>query len=232
MQGRRAIDYSERGRKPYWQWPAQGVHIIETPSRRTQLALILAILLLVWLWAAIAPLSREDWLLENLLVFFFAALLLATYRRFAFGLGSYWLFTLFLAMHLYGAHYTYSETPLGFWLQEVFGFTRNHYDRLAHFAFGLLLVYPVRELLGRAAGLAGWWLDILSLAAVMAMSGVYEQVEMLAALIVSPELGSAFLGTQGDEWDAQKDAGLAMLGALSVLLITGVGRRHVAGKRG
>ncbi|SDJ64544.1 DUF2238 domain-containing protein [Pseudomonas indica] len=198
--------------------------MIEKPGSRLQLFLILSILLLVWLWAAIAPLSREDWLLENLLVFFFAALLLATYRRFSFSLPSYWLFTLFMVMHLYGSHYTYAETPLGYWLRDLFGTQRNHYDRVVHFSFGLLLLYPLREILQRSAGLTGRWLAILSLSVVMAMSAFYEQVEMAAALIVNPELGSAFLGTQGDEWDAQKDAGLAMLGGLATLLILRLGR--------
>lgn len=200
--------------------------MIKTPSRKIQLALIMVMLLLIWLWAAINPLSREDWLLENLLVWFFAGLLLATYRRFAFSMTAYWLFALFIGMHLYGSHYTYAETPLGFWYQDTFALGRNHYDRLVHFSFGLLLVYPLRELLQRSARLAGMWLAILSLAVVMAMSALYEQVEMLAAVLVSPELGSAFLGTQGDEWDAQKDSGLAMLGALSVLLLLALGKSH------
>jgi putative membrane protein len=205
--------------------------MIENPSRKSQLALIVGMLLLIWLWAAINPLSREDWLLENLLVFFFAGLLLATYRRFAFSLTAYWLFALFIGMHLYGSHYTYSETPLGFWFQEAFALDRNHYDRLVHFSFGLLLVYPLRELLQRSAGLSGRWLAILSLALVMAMSALYEQVEMLAAVLVSPELGSAFLGTQGDEWDAQKDSALAMLGALSLLLLLALGKSHEPASR-
>ena len=182
-----------------------------------QLRLIVVLLLLIWLWAAIAPLSRSDWLLENLLVLFYTALLAATYRRFAFSLTAYWLFALFIAMHLYGSHYTYSETPFGYWLRDTLDLQRNHYDRLVHFCFGLLLVCPLRELLQRRAGLAGFWLDGLSLCLVMAMSAFYEQLEMLAALLVSPELGSTFLGTQGDEWDAQKDAGLAMLGAVLAL---------------
>lgn len=182
-----------------------------------QLALMSGLLALVWLWAAIEPLSRSDWLLENLLVFFFAGLLLATHRRFAFSLGAYRLFTLFIAMHLYGAHYTYAETPLGDWLRDSLGLGRNPYDRVVHGAFGLLLACPLRELLARRAGLRGFWLDGLALCLVMAMSSLYEQLEMLATLIVSPELGMAFLGTQGDEWDAQKDAGLATLGALAAL---------------
>lgn len=183
----------------------------------TQLRLIVVLLLLVWLWAAIAPLSRSDWLLENLLVLFYGALLAATYRRFAFSPASYWLFALFMALHLYGSHYTYSEAPFGYWLKDAFDLARNPYDRLVHFAFGLLLACPLRELLQRRAGLAGRWLDWLALSVVMAMSAFYEQLEMLAALLVSPELGAAFLGTQGDEWDAQKDAGLAMLGAILAL---------------
>jgi putative membrane protein len=195
----------------------------ESVSRKAQLALIALLLLLIWLWAAINPLSREDWLLENLLVFFFTALLLATYRLFAFSMTSYWLLCLFMALHLYGSHYTYSETPLGYWLGERLALSRNHYDRLVHFAFGLLLVYPLRELLWRVAHLRHWWLDILSLSLVMALSALYEQVEMLAALIVSPELGAAFLGAQGDEWDAQKDSGLAMLGALLLLTLLRLG---------
>lgn len=193
----------------------------------TQLRLIVVLLLLIWLWAAIAPLSRSDWLLENLLVLFFAGLLAATWRRFAFSPGAYWLFALFMALHLYGSHYTYAETPLGFWAKDLLGLERNHYDRLVHFAFGLLLACPLRELLQRRAGLAGRWLDWLSLSVVMAMSAFYEQLEMLAALLVSPELGSAFLGTEGDEWDAQKDAGLAMLGAVLAL-----GLRRLAARAG
>ena len=197
----------------------------QTRSARCQLTLIVGLLLLVWLWAAIAPLSRSDWLLENLLVFCFAALLLATHRRFSFSSGSYWLFALFITLHLYGSHYTYAETPLGHWAQDLLGLGRNHYDRLVHFAFGLLLACPLRELLERRAGLAGRWLELLSLSLVMAMSAFYEQLEMLAARLVSPELGSAFLGTQGDEWDAQKDAGLALLGALAALWLRWIGAR-------
>ncbi|MFB8830899.1 DUF2238 domain-containing protein [Azotobacter sp. CWF10] len=182
-----------------------------------QLYLMFGLLAPVWLWAAIDPLSRADWLLENLLVFFFGGLLLATHRRFAFSPGAYWLFALFLALHLYGAHYTYAETPLGNWLRDTFRLGRNHYDRLVHLAFGLLLACPLRELLERRAGLHGFWLDGLTLCLVMAISGLYEQLEMLATLIVSPELGMAFLGTQGDEWDAQKDSALATLGAVGAL---------------
>ena len=176
-----------------------------------------SLLATVWLWAAIDPVSRSDWLLENLLVFVVIITLLVSARRFVFSPTAYGLLSLFLALHLYGSHYTYSETPFGFWLSAQLGWPRNHYDRLVHFAFGLLLTLPLRELLQRGAKLSGRWLALLCLASLMAMSGLYEQLEMVAALVVAPDLGTAFLGTQGDEWDAQKDAGLAALGALLAL---------------
>jgi putative membrane protein len=174
---------------------------------------MVAWLLGFWLLTAIAPFDRRDWLLENLLVFAYSALLMASYRRFAFSNLSYALFTLFMTLHLSGAHYTYAETPLGDWLMAWFDWQRNHYDRIVHFAYGLLLAYPFYELLRRAAGLSRGWARFLVLNAILAFSGFFEVLEAVIAMLVSPELGTAYLGTQGDVWDAQKDMGLALLGA-------------------
>ena len=174
---------------------------------------------LLWLVTAIEPFNRRDWLLENLLVFVYGALLVATWRRFAFSNLSYGLFGVFLSLHLVGAHYTYSEVPLGFWVQDALGLSRNHYDRLVHFAFGLLLAWPLRELLLRAAGVRESWSWLLTLVTVLGFSGFYEALEGIVAMVVSPELGMAYLGTQGDEWDAQKDTALAFTGALLAMLI-------------
>ncbi len=127
---------------------------------------------------------------------------------------------LFLSLHLVGAHYTYAETPFGFWLQDWLGFGRNHYDRIVHFSFGLLIAYPMREILLRSAGLNIAWSYFITLNCIMAFSAVYEVIEAITAVVVSPELGAAYLGTQGDEWDAQKDAGLAFLGSIVAMLIT------------
>jgi putative membrane protein len=157
--------------------------------------------------------------LENLLVFIYAALLIASYRRFAFSNLSYGLFGLFLSMHLVGAHYTYSETPFGFWLQDALDLSRNHYDRIVHFSFGLLIAYPFQELLLRAAGVRRSWSYLLVMVTVLGFSGFYEALEGIVAMIVSPELGAAYLGTQGDEWDAQKDTALAFLGAVIAMAI-------------
>jgi putative membrane protein len=174
---------------------------------------------LLWLVTAIEPFNRRDWLLENLLVFVYGALLLATWRRFAFSNLSYGLFGAFMTLPLVGAHYTYSEVPLGLWVQDALGLSRNHYDRLVHFSFGLLLAWPLRELLLRAARVRESWSWLLTLVTVLGFSGFYEALEGVVAVVVSPELGAAYLGTQGDEWDAQKDTALAFTGAVLAMLI-------------
>ena len=184
------------------------------------LQLIVAWLVLLWVITAIKPLYPRDWLLENLLVFIFAGVLVITYSRFRFSNLSYALFAIFLSLHLVGAHYTYSETPFGFWLQALFESERNHYDRIVHFAFGLLIAYPLREFLIRQSGVSRSWSYFLSINFVLAFGAVYEVLEAMTAMLVSPELGGAYLGTQGDEWDAQKDAALAGLGSIVAMLIT------------
>jgi len=175
---------------------------------------MVAWLLGFWLLTAIAPFDRHDWFLENLLVFVYSTLLVASYHRFRFSNLSYGLFTVFMTLHLTGAHYTYAETPLGFWLMDGLDLQRNHYDRLVHFAYGLLLAYPFYEVLRRAAGVRPGWAHFLVINAILAFSGFFEVLEAVIAMIVSPELGDAYLGTQGDIWDAQKDMGLALLGAI------------------
>ena len=186
-------------------------------------------IILLWIITAINPLFPRDWLLENLLVFVCAALLVRSYRRFQFSNLSYALFALFLSLHLVGAHYTYAETPFGFWLQDLFDLERNHYDRIVHFSFGLLIAYPMREILLRQSGLNRTWSYFIAINCIMAFSAFYEVLEIIAAAIVSPELGDAYLGTQGDEWDAQKDSFLAFTGSIIAMLVTwGYLRSHSA----
>ena len=183
------------------------------------LQLMVVWLLVLWVVTAIDPLYPRDWFLENLLVFLYSAILLFTYRWFQFSNLSYGLFTVFLSMHLAGAHYTYAETPLGFWMQDWFGFERNHYDRLVHFSFGLLIAYPFRELLLARSGIKRSWSYLMSVIVVLSFSAFYEVLEGIVAMIVDPELGSAYLGTQGDEWDAQKDSFLAFAGSVVAMAI-------------
>jgi len=187
-------------------------------TNRRQQGLVLWLIVL-WIITAIDPVYPRDWLLENLLVFFYGILLIMTYRWFKFSNLSYALFTLFLSLHLVGAHYTYSETPFGFWLQELFDLERNHYDRIVHFSFGLLIAYPFREILLRQSGIKTGWSYFLAVTVILAFSAFYESLEGVTAMIVSPELGTAYLGTQGDEWDAQKDSFLAFNGAIITMLV-------------
>lgn len=167
-----------------------------------------------WVWLAVDPVDRRDWFLENLLTVGFVTILVLTHRRFTFSLTSYCLIGLFLIFHTIGAHYTYAEVPIGYWLQRTLDLSRNPFDRIAHFAYGVLLVYPFRELLVRLAGVKGLWSYWLPASGILAQSGFFEVIEAFVAMIVSPELGSMYLGTQGDEWDAQKDMAAAFVGSL------------------
>jgi putative membrane protein len=184
----------------------------------------LGVFLLVWTALAIAPVDRADWLLENLPVFLAVPLAVGTYRRFRFSDVAYVQATLFALLHALGSHYTYSEVPLGWWVAHAAGLARNHYDRFVHFSFGLLMFRPIaelalREVRGRVARV------YLGVAAVALWSVSYEAAEWLVARVADPAAGTAYLGTQGDEWDAQKDMALACLGGLVAALVdAGVGR--------
>ncbi len=137
---------------------------------------------------------------------------------------------MFLCLHTVGAHYTYSEVPYDAWFEQLAGRTlnglvgweRNNFDRVVHFAYGLLLAYPVREVFLRVADVRGFWGYLLPLDLTMSTSMLYELIEWGAAAAFGGELGQAFLGTQGDTWDSHKDMALASLGALLAMAITAV----------
>jgi putative membrane protein len=185
---------------------------------RYKISLIL-VFVIVWVWAAINPKYPHDWLLENYLVFIFVPLILIMGRYFRLSNVSYTLITLFMVLHVIGSHYTYSEAPFGFKLQEWIGSERNMYDRLVHFSFGLLVAYPVREVFMRLSKAKGFWSYYFPLDLVGASSAVYEIIEWLTARTVDTAAGLAFLGSQGDIWDAQKDMLLAIVGAAISMLI-------------
>lgn len=199
-----------------------------TPSHRGYVLTLLALFSAWWLALAIAPLDRADWALENALVAAAVLELVVTWRWFRFSRVSYTLIFLFLCLHEIGAHYTYAKVPWDSWVQAIsgvspgslFGATRNHFDRLGHFAFGLLLAYPMREVFVRVAAARGFWSYYLPLDMTMAFSMVFELIEWAAAEIFGGDLGVAYLGTQGDPWDAQKDMALASLGGLIAMVVT------------
>jgi putative membrane protein len=191
--------------------------------------LILAALFGVW-WTALAikPLYRHDWLLENVLVAIFAGVVAVFHRRVLFSRLSYTLIFIFLCLHTLGAHYTYEKVPYDAWFSALTGRTfnslvgweRNNFDRVVHFLYGLLLAYPVREIFLRVANVRGFWGYFLPLDLTMSTSMLFELIEWLAAEVFSGDLGQAYLGTQGDIWDAHKDMALASLGALLAMGLT------------
>lgn len=189
-------------------------------NRKLYLLVLVLAFVAVWVWAAVRPVLRDDWLLENYLVFIGVPLVLVLGRWFRLSLISYTLLTLFLILHVIGSHYTYAEVPFGYTLQRWFGADRNMYDRLVHFCFGFLVAYPVREVFIRISRARGAWNYYLPIELTLAFSAIYEIIEWLAAVKVNPQAGLAFLGAQGDIWDAQKDMTMAGLGAVLAMLIT------------
>jgi putative membrane protein len=193
-------------------------------------SVLLALLAVWWIVLAIAPLDRHAWFLENALLVFAVVVLLTTYRRFPLSRISYTLIFLFLCLHTLGAHYTYADVPYDRWwasftgatFSELVGWERNNFDRVVHFAYGLLLAYPIRELFLRIAGVRGFWGYFLPLDLTMSTSMLFELIEWLAAEVFGGDLGVAYLGTQGDVWDAHKDMALASIGALIAMAATAV----------
>jgi putative membrane protein len=202
------------------------------PTRvRDRLVAALAIVFAVeWIALAISPNDRAAWMLENALVLVAVVALAASYRRLQFSRLSYSLIFVFLCIHEIGAHYTYAEVPYDDWfaamtgrtLNELLGLQRNHFDRLVHFLYGLLLAYPIREIFFRVAAARGFWSYFLPLDLTASTSMMFELFEWVAAETAGGDLGPAYLGTQGDIWDAHKDMALASTGALLAMVATAV----------
>lgn len=183
-------------------------------STRFEPALLLALVVLAVAVSAVQPRNFGTWLLEIVPVVIGLAILVPTYRRFPLTALAYRALAvgaLFIAL---GAHYTYAEVPVGYWLQDWFGFTRNHYDRIGHFVQGFVSAIVVRELLIRLTPLRStWWLFGIVTLAGMGISGGFEILEAIGSIITG-QSGDAYLATQGDPLDAQWDMALALVGIL------------------
>ena len=185
---------------------------------------LLAVVAIATAASAIGPYDRLTWWLEALPVLVAVPLLAATYARFPLSPLAYWLIAIHALILLLGAHYTYARVPPGFWLQDAFGFERNHYDRIGHLMQGFGPAIVIRELLLRTSPLApGKWLFTLVLFSVLGVSATYEFTEWWAAL-AGGEAAGAYLGTQGDVWDTQWDMFLAGCGAAASQVL--LGRMH------
>jgi putative membrane protein len=155
--------------------------------------------------------------------------LVATYGRFRLTDLLYSLLLLHSVILAVGGVYTYAEVPLGFWMQDWFGFARNHYDRIGHFAQGFVPALLAREVLVRTSPLRrGRWLAFLVVCVCMFVSASYELVEFGYTVAIGASAES-FLGTQGDVWDAQWDMTFALVGAIcSLVLLSGPHDRALA----
>jgi putative membrane protein len=160
---------------------------------------------LIWLFLAINPSYRSDWFLENILVIVFVSFLVWGHKKHGLSNFSYTLIFIFSVLHSVGAYYTYSEVPFAAYLSEILGLERNYYDRFVHFVFGLLITYPMHNLIKSYSPVREKWLRLFTITTMITFGEIYELIEWLTAIVVSPEAGVAFLGAQGDVFDAQKD---------------------------
>lgn len=189
-------NYRTPYQKNYWLW------------------IFLTVFTSIWVITLIGTNDLNNWFLENTLTVIFMLFLVFSFRKYQFSDLSYLLICVYLCLHVYGSKYTYAENPFGYWLKDYFHFGRNHYDRIVHFSFGFLLAYPMRELFLR-------WLKypktvswILPIEITLSVSGLYELIEWAVADVFFKAQGDAYLGTQGDIWDAQKDIFMAFMGAI------------------
>ncbi|MEY3001805.1 MAG: hypothetical protein RLZZ428_180 [Pseudomonadota bacterium] len=172
---------------------------------------------IIWLLLAINPRYRGDWLLENLLVFVFVPLMIWIDFKHRYTTLSLLLIAIFAALHAVGSHYTYAQMEHFNVITNFFHFERNHFDRVVHFLFGLLTFRILFEMSTSITKNTKTTL-LYTLMLIISISTVYEILEWLAAAILNPELGLAFLGTQGDVWDAQKDILVAIIGGMINIL--------------
>ena len=188
-------------------------------NRSNRLSKFLLIsLFVVFVWSLIKPVDLFTWVLEALPVIIAVPFLMITYKKFRLTDTSYILIWVHAIILLIGAHYTYAKVPAFNWIRDTFELSRNHYDRLGHFAQGFVPAILAREILLRTSTLQkGKWLFWIVVCITLAISASYELIEWIVA-VVTGTAAEAFLGTQGDIWDTQKDMALAFFGAIVALL--------------
>lgn len=192
-------------------------------------AVLLGWYALLWGVMAVSPSDWQNWVLSSVIPAIVVGALVAGRQALPMTSASYVMVGAFLTLHTVGAHYTYARMPLGHELALLLGSDRNDYDRAVHFAFGLLLATPIRDCFARLTNARGGLLYYLPVMTIVGLSGLWEILEAWVAQSVSPELGAAYLGSQGDIWDSQKDMAAALYGALLWLALTLWARRRSAG---
>jgi len=195
-----------------------------SPRRSWLPEILLAAYLVLFTVCAIRPYDRAVWVAENLPIVLIVAALVVTARWFRFSDTAYVLMAVLVFLHTIGGHYTFERVPFDF-VSELFGFERNHYDRMAHFSVGAY-AFAAAELLDRRRLVAArWLLFAVPVMVIFTVASVYEIIEWLFAVGSDPSAGASFLGSQGDVWDAQKDMLADGLGAICAAALYLVLRR-------
>lgn len=222
-----------RLRKGWHDWTGMGAPLLLGGADRPRgLLILLALFAAVLIWSGIHPHDRFTWMLEVAPAVIGVAVLVATYHRFRFTGLAYVLIFVHACILCVGGRYTYAEVPLGNWIRDAFGLARNHYDRLGHFAQGFVPAILAREILRRCSPVRrGKWLAFLVICICLSISAAYELLEWAVAAMTG-QAADAFLGTQGDPWDTQKDMALAGLGAVVALLCLGRAHDHALRRLG
>ncbi|MEX5360698.1 DUF2238 domain-containing protein [Pseudomonas guariconensis] len=205
---------------------------IRSPATPAQALALLLLALAMIVVSGVAPAHRADWLMENIVPLALLLALVSGWRWLRLSPSAYVAIVLLFAIHELGAHYTYAQVPYDRWAKAVsghsldaaLGWQRNQYDRLVHLSYGLLFYRPLRETLWRLTVLRGAWLVVLTLTVVLATSALYELIEWVGGQYVGKDTAQAFVATQRDPWDAQKDMALALLGALTSSVLGGLWR--------
>lgn len=193
--------------------------LTRVPFKSNRLLNVYVIFFLIfWLSTLIGTTDIKNWMMENTLVIIFLSVIAWTYKNFKFSDLTYTFIFIYLSLHIYGAMYTYAENPFGYWLKDTFHFQRNHYDRIVHFSFGFMLAYPMRDFFMNKMKFPNWVCWLLPIEITLSFSCLYELIEWAVADVFFPEQGVAYLGTQGDIWDAQKDMFMAFCGAVIITL--------------
>jgi putative membrane protein len=172
------------------------------------------ILFFTWIYFYYSALDGTDWWMENILVILFFGLLLMRQNKFAFSNPALAFIFVYLILHLYGARMAYTHDELGEYLKTQFHLLRNPYDRIVHFSFGFLLMYPLGEYLTYKFKLKGTYLFLLVHTIILALAAAFELIEWGVASFTDSATGETYVATQGDPWDAQKDIILALIGSI------------------
>lgn len=189
-------------------------------TSKTYHVVLLVLVLVVWIWSGIGPHdTRLTWFLETFPFMIALPVILITYKKFPLTNLTYTLITIHAMILMFGGHYSYAKVPLGFWMEDWFGWTRNNYDKIGHLMQGFGPAIYVREIIARTSPLKnGKWLGFISVAVPLAFSAFYEIIEWLASLS-NPTDTEAFLGTQGYIWDTQTDMFFCLVGSVAALMI-------------